>query len=134
MSENFEGLKHRLVVGHKRDGRSVYDDAAKAELVALCLQPGASVSRLSREYGVNANLVRRWLREHAQGGRRRTKGAQHEDRFFGLRGDAIFLPAATSACAEAAPREAAVFRFKPACTSRWPEVVPTLLPAQSISS
>ena len=49
MSVDLEDLKLRLVVGHKRDGRSVYDDAAKAELVRLCMQPGASVSRLARE-------------------------------------------------------------------------------------
>ena len=51
------------MVGHKADGRSVYDEQAKAELVELCMQPGASVSRLARECGVNANQVCRWLRE-----------------------------------------------------------------------
>ena len=70
MSDDLEDLKHRLVVGHKSDGRSVYDESAKAELVALCMQPGASVSRLARECGVNANQVGRWLREHGQGRRR----------------------------------------------------------------
>lgn len=70
MSDDLEDLRRRLVAGRKRDGRCVYDAAAKAELVALCLQPGTSVSRLSRECGVNANQVSRWLREHAQGGRR----------------------------------------------------------------
>ena len=49
MTDDLEDLKRRLVVGHKRDGRSVYDETAKAELVALCMQPGASVSRLARE-------------------------------------------------------------------------------------
>ena len=68
MTDDLEDLKRRLVVGHKRDGRSVYDDAAKSELVALCRQPGASVSRLARECGVNANQVSRWLREHVHGG------------------------------------------------------------------
>jgi transposase len=71
MTDDLEDLKRRLVVGHKRDGRSVYDETAKAELVALCMQPGASVSRLARECGVNANQVGRWLREHGQGRRRR---------------------------------------------------------------
>jgi len=70
MSDDLEDLKRRLVVGHKSDGRSVYDEAAKAELVALCLQPGASVSRLARECGVNANQVSRWLRERGHGRRR----------------------------------------------------------------
>lgn len=72
MSDDLEDLKRRLVVGHKSDGRSVYDESAKAELVALCMQPDASVSRLARECGVNANQVGRWLREHGQGRRRRT--------------------------------------------------------------
>lgn len=71
MTDDLEDLKSRLVVGHKSDGRSVYDEAAKSELVALCLQPGASVSRLARECGVNANQVGRWLREHGHGGRSR---------------------------------------------------------------
>jgi transposase len=70
MTDDLEDLKRRLVVGRKRDGRSVYDEKAKAELVALCMQPGASVSRLARECGVNANQVGRWLREHGQGRRR----------------------------------------------------------------
>lgn len=69
MTDNLEELKRRLVVGHKSDGRSVYDAAAKAQLVALCLQPGASVSRLARECGINANQVSRWLREHGHGAR-----------------------------------------------------------------
>jgi len=75
MSDDLEDIKCRLVVGHKSDGRSVYDESAKAELVALCRQPGASVSRLARECGVNANQVGRWLREHGQG-RRRAAGAR----------------------------------------------------------
>jgi len=64
MTDDLQDLKRRLVVGHKSDGRSVYDAGAKAELVALCRQPGASVSHLARECGINANQVSRWLREH----------------------------------------------------------------------
>ncbi len=70
MTDDLEDLKNRLVVGRKRDGRGVYDEAAKAELVALCMLPGASVSRLARECGVNANQVSRWVRERGQGRRR----------------------------------------------------------------
>ena len=39
--------------------------------MALCQQPGAPVSRLARECGVNANQVGRWLREHGHGRRPR---------------------------------------------------------------
>jgi len=45
-------------------------------LVALCLRPGTSVSRLARECGVNANQVSRWLRE--QGHARRRPGVASE--------------------------------------------------------
>ena len=66
MSDGMEELARRLVVGHKSDGRSVYDEAAKAELVAACCRPGVSVSRLARECGINANQLSRWVREHSQ--------------------------------------------------------------------
>jgi len=71
MSDRVEEVARRLVIGHKRDGRSVYDGAAKAELVAECAKPGASVSRVARQAGVNANQLSRWIREQGQGGRRR---------------------------------------------------------------
>jgi len=59
-------LARRLVVGRKGNGRAVHDEAAKAELVAACRRPGASVSRLAREGGANANQLSRWVREHSQ--------------------------------------------------------------------
>ena len=74
MTTDLEDLKRRLVVGHKADGRSVYDEAAKDELVALCMETGASVSRLAREFGINANQLTRWLRERGHGGRARGAG------------------------------------------------------------
>ena len=66
MSDAMQELASRLVVGRKSDGRCVYDEAAKAELVAACARPGASVSRLARGCGVNANQLSRWVREHSQ--------------------------------------------------------------------
>jgi len=66
MSDGMEELVRRLVVGRKSDGRSVYDEAAKGELVAACGRPGASVSRLARECGINANQLSRWVREHSE--------------------------------------------------------------------
>jgi transposase len=76
MTDEMAELKRRLVVGRKRDGRNRYDEQAKSELVALCLQPGASVSRLARDFGINANQVTRWLREHGHGARPRTAVAR----------------------------------------------------------
>ena len=66
MSEELEELARRLVVSHKTDGRKVFDKAAKAELVALCARSDKSVSRLAREYDINANQLSRWIREHHQ--------------------------------------------------------------------
>ena len=66
MSDGMQELARRLVVDRKSDGRSVYDEEAKAELVAMCTMPGVSVSRLAREVGINANQLSRWVREHSQ--------------------------------------------------------------------
>ena len=35
----------------------------KTELVAICCQPGISVSAVALAHGVNSNLVRRWMKQ-----------------------------------------------------------------------
>lgn len=60
MDEDAPKLQVRLV---SRDGRRRYDPASRDQLVATCLEPGVSVSRLAREHGVNANLVRKWIKK-----------------------------------------------------------------------
>jgi transposase len=62
MSELISDLARRLVIGHKRDGRSIYDEQAKRELVLACRAPGASIAKLARDCGVNANQVNGWVR------------------------------------------------------------------------
>lgn len=42
-------------------GRRRYREPFKQELIRRCLEPDASVSRLSIEAGVNTNLLRRWV-------------------------------------------------------------------------
>jgi transposase-like protein len=44
-------------------GRRRYSARFKHELVAKCLQPGASVAKLSIDLGLNPNLVRKWMRQ-----------------------------------------------------------------------
>lgn len=61
MSEINTELNRRLITDHKRDGRCIYDRQAKRELVQECLKPGVSVSRMAMLYGVNANLLRKWI-------------------------------------------------------------------------
>lgn len=66
MTDELKELAARLVVGRKRDGRSVYDAQAKRQLVMACRESGLSVARIARECGVNANQLGRWLREQEQ--------------------------------------------------------------------
>jgi len=63
MDEDAQKLRVRLV---GRDGRCRYDPASRERLVAACLEPGVSVSRLALEHGVNANLVRKWIKKAKQ--------------------------------------------------------------------
>ncbi len=60
----------------------------KAGIVAQCRDPGASVSRIARCTGLNANRVRRWIKE----ARRVPKAPATTPEFV-----PVNLPAATSA-------------------------------------
>ena len=42
-------------------GRRWYTSQFKGEIVARCLQPGASVSGVAVEHGLNPNMVRKWI-------------------------------------------------------------------------
>jgi transposase len=50
-----------LTVGHKCDGRGVYDKAKKAQLVALCQQPGVSIAQAALANGIDMYLLRMWI-------------------------------------------------------------------------
>jgi transposase len=91
MSDALEELARRLVVGHKSDGRKVFDETAKAELVALCARTGTSVSKLARRVDVNANQLSRWIREQREG--RSVVVARKSDAF-------VALPVVASAAVE----------------------------------
>ena len=62
--QNMERVDHVLrvrLVG--RDGRRRFDPASKDRLVAACLGPGVSISRVALEHGINANLLRKWIKD-----------------------------------------------------------------------
>lgn len=40
--------------------RRRYDDDVKAQVVAECNAPGASVAKVAMSHGINANVVHRW--------------------------------------------------------------------------
>jgi transposase len=63
MEEDEQKLRVRFV---GRNGRRRYDPASKDRLVAACLEPGVSVARLALEHGVNANLLRKWIRQRTE--------------------------------------------------------------------
>lgn len=65
MTEHSNDLKSRLVTGFERDGRRRrFDPQAKLELVQACMQPGVSVARMALDHAVNANLLRKWIRDY----------------------------------------------------------------------
>ena len=47
-----------------KPARRLYTGEFKDDLVQRCLQPGASVSRIALDNGINANVLFRWRREH----------------------------------------------------------------------
>ena len=52
-----------LSVTKPRQRRRRFSREFKEGVVAQCLEPGASVSRIALDNGLNANMVRRWIRE-----------------------------------------------------------------------
>jgi transposase-like protein len=59
------------VEGSGRRRRRNHSEQFKAEAVAACLQPGASIAAAAMARSINANLLRRWVveAERAQPGR-----------------------------------------------------------------
>ena len=49
--------------GGERRRRRLHSDEFKADAVAACTQPGMSMAAVALSRGVNANLLRRWVRE-----------------------------------------------------------------------
>ncbi len=50
-----------------RRRRRVHSDEFKAEAVAACLHPGVSIAAVAMAHGVNANLLRRWVKASESG-------------------------------------------------------------------
>ena len=43
--------------------RRRYDDEHKAQVIAECAAPGASVAKVAMSHGINANVVHRWRQQ-----------------------------------------------------------------------
>jgi len=63
MDTNFQPITSTNARGHYRQHPLEF----KRALVALSLEPGASVARIARSHGVNANQVFSWRRLYEQG-------------------------------------------------------------------
>lgn len=48
------------MTSEKKDTRRRYGEAMKAQVIAECEQPGASVAKVAMLHGINANVVHRW--------------------------------------------------------------------------
>jgi transposase len=81
--------------------RRHYAATFKRELVERSLQPGASVSGIALENGINANVLFRWRREHL----RATPSVQHESAE-----QAVLLPVKLAATGTPTGQEAATPR------------------------
>ena len=59
-----DGIAVAKAEGQKRQRRSI---AEKRRIVELAMQPGASIARVAREHGVNANMVHYWRKLYREG-------------------------------------------------------------------
>lgn len=46
--------------------RRSYSKSFKAQVIAECAQPGTSIANVALSHNLNANLVHKWIRVHAQ--------------------------------------------------------------------
>lgn len=53
-------ISEQALDGRRR--RRIHSDEFKATVVASCLQPGMSMAAVAMANGINANLLRRWVR------------------------------------------------------------------------
>lgn len=88
-----------LIESTDQEGRRVYSASGKRALVERALVPGVSVSRLALDHGVNANLLRKWIRSYRGSGIRSVRQGGSLPRL---------LPVVTTAVAESVSRSSPV--------------------------
>jgi transposase len=108
MKERSVGKIEGLILGHKVDGRCVYDKAAKLTLVQRCLEPGISVAASAMANGVNANLLRKWILQYQRKQRSKTAASTKSN----AQSAPVLLPVKLSQ-GDAAPAPISVEAIKP---------------------
>lgn len=63
------------MASESRERRQRYGAELKAQIMAECEAPGASVARVAMVHGINANVVHRWRQLAREGGGRRTRSS-----------------------------------------------------------
>lgn len=53
----------KLVKAPKRQSRRRHAEEFKRQVIAACLQPGISIAAVALANGLNANLLRRWVKD-----------------------------------------------------------------------
>ena len=96
-----------------RRRRRIHSDEFKADAVAACIHGGASMAAIALDRGVNANLLRRWVRETEERGdalpaNRAAAPARSAPTFVPLQLPTAAAPAASSAIHIEVRRGAAV--------------------------
>ena len=56
------------VIGYMRDGRKQYSDQFRQRVAAECRESGCSVASIGLKYGVNSNLIRKWMEKYTPSG------------------------------------------------------------------
>jgi transposase len=56
----------KLVKPEARRTRRRHDPEFKQQVIEACLQPGISVAAIALANGLNANYLRRWVKEHRE--------------------------------------------------------------------
>ena len=79
--------------------RRKYSEIKKAQVLAECSEPGASVAKVAMAHGINANVVHRWRQLAREG----LPGAAIQQAEF----IALPLPALAASCPATAPAPAA---------------------------
>lgn len=64
-SSEVETVLTEGVRGYRRDGRKVYEREFRKRVAAECRDSGKSLASIALHYGINANLVRRWMDQFA---------------------------------------------------------------------
>ena len=57
----------QLSVINRPRKRQRHSPQFKQQVVAACAEPGASVAGIALAHGLNANMLRKWIREHRTG-------------------------------------------------------------------